>query len=163
MKLEHHELDVYPIPKEKKPLYVNEPWLIDYSNYESSWGKKNPENAEDNIRIYVPLDINKQAVLRRLDWIIMRYGEANEKNEIDFSSDVNMLLSQVEIYDQIWYVRHMSEGRKHSAEAIDLVRTIIERLKEIPDGCAEIFPFELIDELKEEYLEESGGESDEYI
>ena len=84
----------------------------------------------------------------------MRYGEANEKNEIDFSFDVNMLLSQVEIYDQIWYVRHMSEGRKHSAEAIDLVRTIIERLKEIPDGCAEIFPFELIDELKEEYLEE---------
>lgn len=96
---------------------------------------RKPENAEDNIRIYVPLDINKQAVLRRLDWFIMRYSEANEN---DFSFDVNMLLSQVEIYDQIWYVRHMSEGRKHSAEAIDLVKAIIERLKEIPDGCAEI-------------------------
>ena len=42
---------------------------------------RKPENAEDNIRIYVPLDINKQAVLRRLDWFIMRYSEANE---IDF-------------------------------------------------------------------------------
>ena len=37
MKLEHHDLDVYPVPKEKKPLYVNEPWLIDDSNYEFSW------------------------------------------------------------------------------------------------------------------------------
>jgi len=25
-------------------------------------------------------------------------------------------------------------------------------LEKIPDGCAELFPFELIDELKEEYL-----------
>ena len=53
MKLEHHDLDVYPVPKEKKPLYVNEPWLIDDSNYEFSWGKREPENEDDNIRIYV--------------------------------------------------------------------------------------------------------------
>ena len=33
----------------------------------------------------------------RLDRIIMRYGEANEKNETDFGFDINMLLSQVEI------------------------------------------------------------------
>lgn len=29
MKLEHHDLDVYPIPKEKAPMFINEPWLID--------------------------------------------------------------------------------------------------------------------------------------
>jgi hypothetical protein len=49
-----------------------------------------------------------------------------------------MLISQVEIYDQLWYVRHLKE--------------FIVNLEEIPDGCAEIFPFELIDELKEEFL-----------
>jgi hypothetical protein len=27
-------------------------------------------------------------------------------------------------------------------------------LEEIPDGCAERFPFELIDELKEEFLDD---------
>lgn len=27
--MEHHILDPYPIPKEKAPLYVNEPWLVD--------------------------------------------------------------------------------------------------------------------------------------
>ena len=116
MKLEHHDLDVYPVPKEKKPLYVNEPWMLDDSNYEFSWGKREPENEDDNIRIYVPLDINRRAILRRLDRLIMRYGEANEKNETDFCFDVNMLLSQVEIYDQIWYVRTAGYRRgRHQA------------------------------------------------
>lgn len=27
--MEHYTLDVHPIPKEKMPLYINEPWLID--------------------------------------------------------------------------------------------------------------------------------------
>lgn len=42
---------------------------------------------------------------------------------------------------------------KHSAEAIELVEEFIAKLEEIPDGCAEIFPFELIDELKKEFLD----------
>ena len=33
-----------------------------------------------------------------------------------------------------------------------LVAEIVSRLENIPDGGAESFPFELIDELKEEYL-----------
>jgi hypothetical protein len=153
MKFEHHDLDIHPIPKEKTPLFINEPWLIDDSNYELSWGKKEPEKADDNIRVYVPLDINKQAILRRLDRIIARYGEVNEGNELAFSFDVAMLISQVEIYDQIWYVRHMSAVKgEHSAEAIELIKEFVAKLEEIPDGCAETFPFELIDELKEEFL-----------
>lgn len=150
--MEHHTLDVYPIPKDKAPLYINEPWLIDRSLLEISNGSAEPEQEEDNIRVYIPLDINKNAILRRLDTMIIHYGEANEKNELDFSIDVDMLVSQIEIYDQIWYVRHMPENGEHSQEAADLVREFIARLEEIPDGCAEIFPFELIDTLREEYL-----------
>lgn len=150
--MKHHTLDVYPIPKDKAPLYINEPWLIDRSLLEISNGSAEPEQEEDNIRVYIPLDINKNAILRRLDTMIIHYGEANEKNELDFSIDVDMLVSQIEIYDQIWYVRHMPENGEHSQEAVDLVREFIARLEEIPDGCAEIFPFELIDTLREEYL-----------
>ncbi len=40
---------------------------------------------------------------------------------------------------------------KHSEEARTLIREFIAELREIPDGCAELFPFELIDELEEEY------------
>lgn len=150
--MEQHTLDVYPIPKDKAPLYINEPWLIDCSLLEISNGSAEPEQEEDNIRVYIPLDINKNAILRRLDTMIIHYGEANEKNELDFSIDVDMLVSQIEIYDQIWYVRHMPENGEHSQEAVDLVREFIARLEEIPDGCAEIFPFELIDTLREECL-----------
>ncbi len=41
---------------------------------------------------------------------------------------------------------------KHSNEAIELVKEMIAQLEEIPDGCAETFPFEVIDTLKSEYL-----------
>ena len=43
----------------------------------------------------------------------------------------------------------------HSRKAIQLVREFVGILEKIPDGCAELFPFELIDELKEEYLTEA--------
>ena len=66
--------------------------------------------------------------------------------------DVEMLISQIEIYDQIWYVRHMPKDGEHSMEARDLVEEFIAKLEEIPDG--ECFPFEVIDRLKEEYLGE---------
>jgi hypothetical protein len=155
MKFEHHDLDPYPIPKGKEPLYVNEPWLIDDSNYELSWKNKEPESADDNIRVYVPLDINRQAILRRLDRIIARYGEANEENESEFGFDVAMLISQVEIYDQIWCARNVSTVKgEHSAKAIGLIKEFVAKLEKIPDGCTESFPFELIEELKEEFLDD---------
>ena len=150
--MEHHRLDPYPVPREKTPLYINEPWLIDRSKLDYSYGVREPEKEEDNIRIYVPLDLNKEAILRRLDMVIMRYGEANEANEMAFSSDVDALISQVEIYDQIWYVRHMPEEGVHSKEAIELVEAFIQRLEAIPDGCSEIFPFETVESLREEYF-----------
>ena len=68
--------------------------------------------------------------------------------------DVEMLISQIEIYDQIWYVRHIPKDGEHSMEARDLVEEFIAKLEEIPDGGAECFPFEVIDRLKEEYLGE---------
>lgn len=127
------------------------PWLIDKSLLEYPRHRE-PDEKEDNIRIYVPMDLNKDAILRRLDNIIGLYGEAREDNEIEFSIDVGMIISQLEIYDQIWFVRHMPKKGEHSREAKELVTEIIARLEDIPDGCAECFPFELIDELKQEYL-----------
>lgn len=146
------QLDPYPIPKEERPLFINEPWLVDASiDVESSFSTQ-PEAENDNRRVYIPLDLNKKAILRRLDEIIRRYGSANEGNELDFSVDVRRLLYQVDIYDRIWFVRHMPENRKHSHEGISLIQAFVKRLEEIPDECAECFPFEMIEELKKEYL-----------
>ena len=149
--MEHHNLDPYPIRRDKNPLFINEPWLIDYTER-----VKEPEETEDNVRVYIPLNINRDAIMRRFRVLIGRYEEANEDNELDFSSDVSMLISQIEVYDQIWFVRHMPKEGKHSIEAINLVKEFVAELESIPDGCAERFPFEQIDELREEYLENEG-------
>lgn len=148
----HHTLDVYPIPREKEPMFINEPWLIDKTLLESC-EEENPDKEKDNIRVYVPLDINHSAILRRLEAVIDRYGEANEENEMDFSIDVEGILSQVEIYDQIWYVREYQETMRHSQRAVSLIKEIIVLLENIVDGGAECFPFETIEELRKEYLE----------
>ena len=70
---QHHQLDPYPIPKDKSPLYINEPWLVDKTVLEYPMGKI-PEGKDDNVRIYIPLDLNKEAILRRLNSIIYHYG-----------------------------------------------------------------------------------------
>ena len=147
----HHTIDVHPIPKESIARFINEPWLGDRTLVESSEPTE-PEQQEDNIRIYVPIDLNREAILRRLHEIINRYEEANEDNEMNFESEVWKLISQIEIYDQIWFVRNTPNMGKHSKKAVDLIAEFIAVLEEIPDGCAETFPFEMIDELRTEYL-----------
>ena len=78
---------------------------------------------------------------------------ANEENECDFGAEVMLLIAQIEIYDQVWSARHMPPKGEHSREAVELVRGFVSLLEEIPDECSEIFPFNVIDELKQEYLE----------
>lgn len=51
--MEHHSLDPYPIPKEKSPLYINEPWLIDPSRGEFMPGDRGAEAQDDNVRVYI--------------------------------------------------------------------------------------------------------------
>lgn len=148
----HHKIDPKPVPEQVS--YINEPWIADETKMPMQEGEFKPEElidkSSDNVRVYIPLDISHSAVMRRLNAVIQKYGEANEENEFAFEEDVCRLISQVEIYDQIHYVRGNMEG-KHSVEARNLIRDFVGQLKEIPDGCAELFPFELIDELEYEY------------
>ena len=130
---------------------------MDYYAESTKEQLQSPDEEKDNIRVYVPLDLNRKAILRRLEWLILRYGEADEANENHFNSDVERLVSQIEIYDQFWSVRHMPKEGEHSTEAVSLVREFVDKLLDIPDGGAELFPFGLVDELREEYL---GEESD---
>lgn len=151
-----HTIDIHPEPIEEEPRFVNEPLLIDSSLFKYGDYKSEPEKEEDNTRVYVPLDLNREAFLRRLKSIINHYGWSTEENESDFRSDVDMLIEQIKIYDMIWYSwtkreSNMSDTRQHSLKAIAIVKEVIGLLEDIPDGCAELFPGITIDALCKEF------------
>lgn len=144
---QHHSLDINTIPE--KTLYVNETDLADLTVLDDY-----PPNADvsalDNVRIYVPLDLNHHAIIRRLRDIYIRYGSPEESTESYFCQEVGRIIVHLEIYDQIWFARQGDSGNGHSQYATELVLEIISILEE-NEGCAELFPYETIEELKNEY------------
>lgn len=110
-----HSLDPYPIPKDKTPMFINEQHMAEIYDFEFKKDGSVPDD-DDNIRVYVPLDLNKRLILDRLTRVINHYGEANEENELFFQADVLKIVSQIEIYDQIWYIRHMPDEGEHSSD-----------------------------------------------
>ena len=153
--MQHHTLDIHPIP-ERQALYINEPWLVDDYMFQYGKWEKEPDHASDNVRVYVPLDLNREAILRRLRLICSQYGDVDWKNESNFSCEVDQLICQIEIYDQVWISRHpvTKAGRisEHSAEGVELVRDVIRILQEVAEnGDGETFPYDTIEELTKEY------------
>lgn len=154
----HHSIDLHPVP-EGQARFINEPWLVDDYLFRNGPYEAKPDPEPDNVRVYVPLDLNRAAILRRLDLIYSQYGDVNWKNESDFSSAVDQLISQIEIYDQIWRARHPSikDNRivRHSAEGKALAEEVIRKIREIGEnGSGEMFPYETIDELTKEFMED---------
>ena len=149
--IRHPLLDPYPVPKDQSPLYINQPWLLDETLYDSPL-TKDPEPYPDNIRVYLPMDLNRESILRRLDSVISKYREASFRNEMNFRMDVVQLISQIEIYDRVWFVRKFNPDEKHSAEGKDLVKEFVRKLQEIPVLDSETFPYQTIEDLESEYF-----------
>ena len=151
--MDHHTLDIYPNPREKAPLYINEPWIIDETMERQT---TEPSDAADNIRIYVPIDLNHDAILRKLRNVISKYGDVDWRNESNIMVDVGLLVYQLEIYDQVHFVRHPAGvlkqpgEEKHSTEATTLVRDFIRELEKI-NSTGDTFPYDVIEKLKKEY------------
>ena len=157
----HHLLDPWPLPKDRG-LYVNEPWLIDPSLLNQCETQadldrlKQPDASADNVRIYLPIDLNAKSIIRRLDAVISLFGTATEKNEFEYRLAVDQIIWQLEIYDRVHYLRNIPrDDGHHSKEGIVLVEAIIARLEDLPDGGAELFPFDLMDELRQDYLQKA--------
>ena len=110
---------------------------------------------DDNVRVYVPLDLNATQILNRLQQIYRIMESPDDTNELEFSYQVGKIISQLEIYDQVWVARDLKnavriEERLHSTKGIELTKKIINVLME-DEGCAECFPYDVIDELKAEF------------
>ena len=161
----HHNLDIYPIPKDV--LYVNELSLAGKVPYETKddtakaiTGKKAAEGGilpNDNVRIYVPMDLNADIIMWQLYSLHGSLGYPTEKNESAYSSGVSKVISQLEIYDQVWAARNLEDtvqkedgGVRHSHQGIELAKQIVKYLEDI-EGTAECFPYDEIQELREAF------------
>ena len=160
-----HKLDCKPIPEDV--LYINELDLADSVPYETNiemekalTGKCKEEGGvlpDDNVRIYVPIDINADAIMRRLHLLFVTMDYPTEDNESAYSFAVRRIISQLEIYDQVCVTRNFEEsvqkelgGVRHSREGIELARRIVDYLEE-NDGTAELFPWDEIEKLRKEF------------
>lgn len=161
----HHKLDIHPIPKDV--LYVNELSLAGEAPYETKQdedkaltGKTRSKGGilpDDNVRIYVPIDLNADIIMWRLYSLQNLLGSPTEKNESDYSSGVSMVISQLEIYDQVWVTRKMDEaiqredgGVRHSRQGIKLAKQIVKCLED-NEGIAECFPYDEVEKLREAF------------
>lgn len=113
---------------------------------------------DDNVRIYVLMDLNADKIMWRLYRIYMVLYDPDYHNETEFSTAVGIIVTQLEIYDQVWVARDAAHavqksegGVYHSQKGIELAKKIIEYLEE-NEGCAECFPYETIDKLKDEFI-----------
>lgn len=160
----HHDLDIHPIPE--KVLYINELGIADtvfYYNTEEQHQKaltgRTHTNGgilpDDNVRVYVPLDLNAAQILTRLQQIYQIMESPDDTNELEFSYQVGKIISQLEIYDQVWVARDLGNAVRigehlHSKNGIELAGKIVSILLE-DEGCAECFPYDVVDELKKEF------------
>ena len=161
----HHNLDIYPIPADV--LYINELSLAENVPYETKRDMERAVTGEsekeggilpnDNVRIYVPIDLNADIIMWQLYSLFGSHGYPTESNESVYSSAVRKIISQLEIYDQVWSARNVGEtvqkvdgGVRHSRKGIELAGKIVKYLED-NDGSAECFPYDEIEELKNEF------------
>ena len=161
----HHNLDIHSIPADV--LYVNELSLAGKVPYETKddaakaiTGKKKSEGGilpDDNVRIYVPMDLNADIIMWQLYSLHGSLGYPTEKNESVYSSGVSKVISQLEIYDQVWAARKVGEtvqkeggGERHSQQGIELAKQIVKYLEGI-EGDAECFPYDEVEKLREAF------------
>ena len=154
--MERHRVDPFPSPKGKKALYVDEQWMVDESIV--PFLEDEMPADKDNIRIYFPVNINRNAILRRLDHAIFCHGKVTDKNEYAYSINISQIIAQFEIYDQIWASRRVPDEGDHCPEVVSLAKEILAKLETIPCKKDEMFPNEYI-ELFRDFIEEceNGG------
>lgn len=104
----------------------------------------------DNVRIYIPVDINHDYLIQRLESVISIFGDLEEANETAFSIEVEDIIDQLEIYDKYWKSQDGNNETGHSAKGLAVAREILSMLEEL-DGTAECFPYDTINMLKNEW------------
>lgn len=88
---------------------------------------------------------------------MVSFGNPTEENESALTAEVGKLVSQLEIYDQVWTVRDLKnayrntpEGVLHCSQGKELAQKFIDVLME-NEGTGDSFPYSIVNELREEF------------
>lgn len=159
------KLDIHPIPE--NVLYINELNLSNPMVYQTTPEYEKAISGDtisrggvlpdDNVSVYVPMDLNADNIMRQLYALYDTLGNSDDSNECWFSNGVSKLISQLEIYDQVWVTRDLAHAVQkaggegfHSRQVIELAQKIVDFLLR-DDGIAEYFPVDEIEKLKDEF------------
>lgn len=155
------------VPTTEDTIFVNSREFADEKSYElkvesfladrgctESMGGGLPD---DNVRLYVPLDINEDEIMQSVYSLYCMLGSPTEYNEMQYFSGMNKVLAKLELYDQL-HCRHNFDqvslntetGEMHCRSAAVLAKKIKCLLLE-DEGCAEMYPYEIIEKLDQIY------------
>lgn len=93
---------------------------------------------DDNVRVYVSLDLSANSILYQLDALVQMLGTPDYENESFYALEVGKIISQLEIYDQVWAEREHRDKTPdmpevipgHSRLGVELARKVVEVLEE---------------------------------
>lgn len=110
---------------------------------------------EDNVRIYVPMDVNQELILIKLESLFDELGELTWRNKMDYSIAVSKLIRLLELYDQSLieqgnYPVVQTGETIHSKLAIETAEKMC-RILIRNEGTGDMFPYEEIAELSKTY------------
>ena len=103
------------------------------------------------------MDLNTDIIMWQSYSLYGTLGYSTERNESAYCSGDGKVISQLEIYDQVWAARNLEDtvqkeddGVRHSHQGIELAKQIVKYLEDI-EGTAEYFPYDEIQELREAF------------
>ncbi|GEM_PF-589748 len=106
---------------------------------------------DDNVRIYLPKDINSKSILADLNHLYTQFGDVGENNEEYYSCEVRKPIRFLEIYDSILLENHeietvQTDDKVHTKLAQDTTQEMVKIMME-NQGWAELFPYEECEQL----------------
>lgn len=146
-----------------KAILIKNPENVDVRTFEILTDREKAESGglpDDNVRVHVPLNISADSILSDVNQVYERLGLPDGYNDFYFFEEMRKIYRKLDIYDEVLKERypekvvHYHDGDRvvsYSENTIQVVKEMI-RIMEENEGCGEMFPYDAIDALKDDYF-----------
>lgn len=121
---------------------------------------KSSKFPDDNVRVYVPINISADSILYEVNQVYDRLGLPDGYNDFSFFEEMRKIYRKLDIYDEVLMERYPEKAIhyhvensdfSHSENVIQVVNEMIQ-IMEDNEGCGELFPYEAINALRDDYF-----------